>query len=213
MQEIDDIIKAERVEPKTFHPVKERSGDAWFPRNEAASLVIQIRHIWDDLTELKCLYENAETEYTKKLLLKYVVVELRSLIEVFDRLKIFVFEAPIFDPVERQGWREITQEEYDTAKILLKKYSEAKSETSNSIICIRNQIGAHRGNLDWKQVMAFWDAITPDVVNPLLNTIPPAFDHIKSLDLFEWNRVNNGGDTEFVSAQLRPEYFENKDET
>lgn len=207
MQEIDDIIRWKRVEPKTFHPIRERSEDSWFPGNEAASLVIQVGHIWDDITELKKLYENSKNEYVKKLLLKYVVVEARSLIEVFDRLQGFVFKAPVFDPTERPGWREITQTESDTARRLLKDYSKAKAETASLIISIRNQVGAHRGNLDWQQVMKFWDSLTPEVVNPVLKAVPPAFDYIKKLDLFEWNRTHEDGSIEFISAQLRSEYF------
>lgn len=208
MQELDEIIRSEGIEPETYHPVKERSGGAWFPGNEAASLVIQVRHIWDDISELKALHVSTKSNYTKTLILKYVVIELRSLIEVFDRLQGLVFDTPVFDPYEKQGWREITQEEQDKAKKLFKQYSKAKSVASKSIIDVRNQIGAHRGNLDWQQVMFFWDSISPELVNPLIKTIGLTFDYIKSLDLFEWNRVNEDGSIEIVSAHLRPEYFE-----
>jgi hypothetical protein len=207
VQEIDDILHYERKEPKTFHPVKERNGDAWFPGNEAASLVIQIRHIWEDISELHNIYKIQNDEYVKKLLLKYVVVELRSLIEVFDRLQAIVMRAEIFDPNEKQGWRELTQEEYDEAKSLLKEYSNAKKVTLQNIINIRNEVGAHRGNIDWTQVMEFWDKITTETIRPLVDIFPSVFDYIKSLDLFDWNRVSKDGIYHSIGARLRPEYF------
>ncbi|GAA6169404.1 hypothetical protein [Sessilibacter corallicola] len=207
MQEIDDILNSKRKEPKTFHPVKDRSGQAWFPGNEAASLVVQLRHIWEDISEIHKIYEKQTDEYVRKLLLKYVVIELRSLVEVFDRLQAIVMKTSIFDPNERQGWREITQEEHDQAKSLLKEYSKAKSSSIKSIIGIRNEVGAHRGNLDWTEVMKFWDKIEPDTVNPLIDVFPRVFDYIKSLDLYEWNKTLENGVHCFIGAQLRPEYF------
>lgn len=212
MQEIDDILSLERNEPKTFHPVKERGGSAWFPGNEAASLLVQIRHIWDDLSELHKLHKTIESSHTKKLILKYVVIETRSLVDAFDRLQAITLKAPIFDPYKKQGWRELTKDEHEKARQLLKTYSKAKSQTINSIIQIRNEIGAHRGNLDWQKVMEFWDKITPDVVNPILSSIPAAFDYIKSLDLYEWNLVHENGAHEFISFQLRAEYLADSEE-
>lgn len=213
MDELDEIIDAERHEPKTFHPVHERDKSAWFPGNEAASLVIQTRHIWDDLETLFRIYSRQENEYGKKLLLKYAVIEVRSLIDVFDRLQAIVMKAPTFDPREKHGWREITVEEKTKAKELLKRYSEAKREASRNISAIRNEICAHRGNLDWPNVMEFWDSVTPDLINPVLEAIPEAFNYIKELDLFEWNRIPRDGTIELIGPQLRPEYFENDERT
>ncbi len=211
MDELDEILASDRKEPTTFHPVNERSPHAWYPGNEAASLVIQIGHILEDLLALIELRENSKNGYSKQLLLKYAVIEVRSLIEVFDRLQGTVMKANIFNPRERQGWREITVEEKEKAKELFKAYSEAKKGTSQKVIDIRNTIGAHRGCLNWQQVMAFWDAITPDIINPLLAAIPPAFDFVKELDLFEWNRVPRDGTIEVIGGMLRPEYFEEKE--
>lgn len=208
MDALDEIIEAERREPRTFHPVHERNLDAWFPGNEAASLVIQLRNIWDDLHALLGIRANASDDYGKKLLLKYAVIEVRSLIDVFDRLQAVVMQAPTFNSREKQGWREITVGEKEEAKKLLKPYSEAKKQVSKQITDIRNAICAHRGSLDWQQVMSFWDAVTPDLINPILSTVPAAFDFIKELDLFEWNRIPREGTIQFIGARLRPEYFE-----
>lgn len=210
MHELDEIIDAEKKGPATFHPVHERGEDSWFPGNEAAALVVQIGHIWEDLLELIDLRQSTSDGYKRKLLLKYAVIEVRSLIEVFDRLQAIVMKAGTFDPRERHGWREITVEEREEAKELLKGYSESKKSVANRIIGIRNMIGAHRGSLDWQQTMAFWDSISPALIQPVLDSIPPAFNFIKELDLFEWNRTPSEGGLEVIGSMLRPEYFEAK---
>lgn len=208
MHELDDFVAGKNPTPRTFHPVHERGSDAWFPGNEAAVLVVQIGHVWEDIAHLKALYDSQDDKYRKQLVLKYVVIEVRSLIEVFDRLASFAMKAPVFDPSERQGWREITKEEREKTASLLKEYSTAKSKVANTITRVRNEVGAHRGNTNWEEVIRFWQAISPDLVNPILETVPPALDYIKELDLFEWNRTVREGVHEFIGAQLRPEYFE-----
>lgn len=208
MKELDELLTGARIAPKTFHPIHEHSPNAWFPGNEAAALLIQIGHIWEDISHLRDMYRSQENRYKKQLTLKYVVIEVRSLIDVFDRLASIAMTAHIFDPLERQGWREVTAQEKEQAKGLLKEYSRAKSKAEQTIANIRNEIGAHRGNMNWQEVRRFWEAISPDLINPILKTIPPALDFIRELDLFEWNRVHEDGVHEFIGVQLRPEYFQ-----
>lgn len=137
------------------------------------------------------------------------MIETRSLIDVFDRLQTIAVRTPTFNPEERQGWREITNSEKETLKNFLALYSEAKKKSSKMIIEIRNEVCAHRGNLNWKQIMDFWDKITPSLIEPILNTIAEAFNYIQELDLFEWNRSTENGTIEIIGPFLRPEYFKN----
>lgn len=211
MKELDEIIEADRAAPPTFHPVHERNASAWFPGNEAASLLLQIQHIWEDLLHLKKLRINTDGDYRKKLLLKYVVIEVRSMTQLIDRLQSLVMQAATFNPRERQGWRELTEEERKKCKSLFAAYNAEKHSISKNIRMIRNEICAHRGNLNWQEVMTFWDLVTPELVNPLLATVPQLFNHLKDLDLYEWNRSHKDGSIEFISAMLRSEYFERED--
>lgn len=211
MRELDEIIDGASEPPKTFHPVHERGMGAWFPGNEAAALVVQAGHIWEDIGILRELYFSQGEKYRKQLTLKYVVIEVRSLILVFDRLAAIAMRTPVFDPRERQGWREITQEERDRVTLLLKEYTKAKAQVGQMIIDVRNEVAAHRGNINWQEVRRFWEAISPELVNPILNTVPPAYEYIKGLDLFEWHRVHENGVHEFIASQIRPEYFSRKE--
>ncbi|MQM38730.1 hypothetical protein KBTX_02749 [wastewater metagenome] len=208
MDSLDEIINAEAREPKTFHPVHERGQDAWFPGNEAASLLIHVNHIWEDLYALLRVRAGVSDAYTKKLFLRYAVIEVRSLIQVFDRMQVIVMQAPTFDPRERHGWRELTTEEKEQAKELFKPYSEAKKAVSDEVRNVRNAVCAHRENLDWQSVMSFWDAITPELIRPILNAVPAPFNFLKELDLYEWNRTPRDGTVEFIGPMIRPEYFE-----
>lgn len=211
MRELDEIIEGESEPPKTFHPIHERGMGAWFPGNEAAALLVQTGHIWEDIGILRELRASQAEEYRKQLTLKYVVIEVRSLILVFDRLAAIAMKAPVFDPHERQGWREITQSEKDQVTLLLKEYSKAKAQVGQIIIDVRNEVAAHRGNINWQEVRKFWEAISPELVNPILNVIPPAYEYIRDLDLFEWNRVHEDGIHEFIASQMRPEYWKWKE--
>lgn len=215
MRELDEIIDGENVPPRTFHPVHDQGPGAWFPGNEAAALLVQACHILEDIGILREVYFFQTEKYRRQLTLKYVVIEVRSLIQVFDRLATITMRTPVFNPNERQGWREITQEERDKTAALLKEYSKAKSQVSKMIIEVRNEVAAHRSNIDWQEVRKFWGSISPELVNPILSTVPPAYDHIKNLDIFEWNRVHEDGIHEFISSQIRPEYFnlKERDET
>ncbi len=208
MRELDEIITGSYEPPKTFHPVHEHGQEAWFPGNEAAALVIQVGHILEDIIALGQLRSAQRDKYKEQLILKYAVIEVRSLIEVFDRLAAIAMKASVFDPQERQGWREITKEEREKTAHLLKIYSKAKAQVGQMISAVRNEVGAHRGNVNWQEVRTFWAAISPDLINPILTSLPPAYEYIKELDLFEWNRIHKDGTHEFISAVIRPEYFE-----
>jgi hypothetical protein len=193
VDELDEIIEAGRSAPPTFHPVHERDTSAWFPGNEAASLLLQVQHIWEDLLHLSDIRIETSGDYRKKLLLKYVVIEVRSIIQLIDRLQSLVMKTPTFNPREKQGWREITEEEREESKLLFAIYNAEKHSVSKKIRNVRNEICAHRGNLNWQEVMSFWDAITPELVNPLLATVPALFNHLKELDLYDWNRSYEDG--------------------
>lgn len=208
MEDLDKLLDAEKRSLKTFHPVHERSRDAWYPGNDAASLVVQCNHIWEDLTVLVGLHNRLAAEYPKKLILKYALTELRSLVEVFDKLAAMAMNAGVFNPTERQGWREVTQQEREDTKRLLKGYSNAKRRTVRMVIDIRNNIGAHRSNIKWQDTMKFWDALTPELLIPLITSIPPVFNFIKELDLYEWNCSPEPGIVTFLGSRLRSEYFE-----
>ncbi|WP_343583415.1 hypothetical protein [Herbaspirillum sp.] len=212
MEALDEILNS-RTAPGVFHPVQKRDSRAWFPGNETASLLLQCQYVWDDIGHLSEMYRQLNNDYQKKLILKYVFIELRSFLEVFDRLQTKVMQATVFNPADRlnRPYRGITHKESQLAKALYKTYANAKAITERAIIQVRNNIGAHRGNLNWQEVMTFWDTVSVVTIQPLLDAIPPVFEHIKELNIYEWHRAPTEGTIEILGTVLYPEDFEPDD--
>lgn len=108
MPTIEELFAEAEKDNKTFHPVDSRTGLVWFPGNLAAGLAVQTTHIWDDIVHLIKIRRPQRDEYRRKLLLKYIVIELRSLIEVMDRLQGEVMRAAVIEPSKERPWRGIT---------------------------------------------------------------------------------------------------------
>ena len=212
MDALDEILDAQ-THPGVFHPVHLRDPEAWFPGNEAASLLLQSQYIWEDINHLADMHRKTQDGYRKKLILKYVFIELRSLIEVFDTLQGKVMKAEVFDPADRASrpYRGVTLVESRHAKELYKTYTTAKAVTELSIIQVRNNIGAHRGNVNWQEVMRFWDEISMTTIQPLLDSIPSVFEYIKELNIYEWNRIPRDGTIETLGTVLYPDDFDPED--
>ena len=202
MKSLDELLSFANRPPRMFHPVHQRSERAWFPGNEAASLVVQWKHIWEDVSCLCEMHNVTVSSYERKLLIKYAVVEMRSLTEVIDRVRRVVMYATVFNPRLEAAYRGITEQELVTVKQLFKEYSTTKASTERLILEIRNNIGAHRGNIQWQAVMAFWDAITKEVLAPLMTVIPEMFEVIKELNIYEWNRSLQEGTIEFLGGRI-----------
>jgi len=199
-------------ENSVFHPIWQRSQAAWFPGDEKTSALIAGEHIWDDILRLSKIRSRCRDEYDRKLLLKYICIELRSLIEVMDKLQAAVMSAEVYEAGTKPLWRGITTEDREVARHLWKKYSAAKKQVENDLINIRNRIAAHRdfsynskeieGVTGWNLVMLLWDRLETDLFHDLLASIPPAFNHAKDLNIFEWNRRPEDGVIEILGGPV-----------
>jgi len=191
----------------TFHPVHERGNDAWFPGNDAASLIVMGGHIWEDISRIAKIRLEAKDPYDRKLLLKYVIIELRSLMPIMGRLHALVMEAETYESGEKPLYRGISTEERTAACELWKTFSEAKRSTEKDVISIRNKLGAHRELSDWNLVMTLWDKLDSTLIDKLLDSIPPVFNLTKDLNIFEWNREPEPGVKEFIGGPIGPWLF------
>ncbi len=191
-----------------FHPVHQRRPDAWFPGDESASLLIAIEHTWEDIKRLADLRKAAEDAYDRRLLFKYVIIEVRSLTQMMDRLRTKVMTAQVYVASEQPPYRGISDQEAAAAREYWKKYSEAQKETERDLIAVRNKLAAHRDVSDWQVVMALWDKLDSTLIVRLLEAIPPAFNHAKELNIFEWNRQPEPGVIEILGGPVGPWLFE-----
>ncbi len=199
MSAIDD---PNQNEASTFHPIWERSSKAWFPADKAASLLISGQHTWDDIERLLALRSQCKDEYDRKLFLKYVVIELRSLVQTMDLLCSKVMTAEIYAAGEKPLYRGISSDERSAANLLWSEYSKAKKAVENDLIAVRNKIGAHRDVSDWQLVISLWDKLNVALISKLLKVIPPAFNHAKDLNIYEWNRMPEDGVIEFLGGPV-----------
>lgn len=191
----------EQQATRTFHPVHERSRDAWFPGDEDTSLLITIQHTWEDIERLGRLRSQIR-DYDRKLLLKYVIIEIRSLIQAMDRLHSKVMSAKIYEFGLQPVYRGISSTERAAAREHWSKYSNAKKAVEHDLIAVRNRLGAHRDVSDWQLVMALWDKLGIKLISTLLDAIPPAFNHAKDLDIFEWTREPEPGVIEIIGGPV-----------
>lgn len=199
----------EEVNTPTFHPVHERGEDAWFPGNESSSLLIAIQHVWEDIERLNNLRKQASDSYDKKLLLKYIVIEVRSLTDLMNRLQTKVMSAETYEPSQKPLYRGISSEELSLARNYWNVYSIAKKAVDDDITRIRNKIAAHRDIDNWNGFIKLWDMLDTKLIADLLNAIPNAFNHAKELNIYEWNRVPEPGSIEIIGAPVRTWLFEN----
>jgi len=199
-------------ENSVFHPVWQRDATAWFPGDEKTSALIAGGHIWDDILRLSKIRIQCKDEYNRKLILKYICIELRSLVQVIDKLHSAVMSAEIYKAGTKPLWRGISTEERDVAMQLWTNYSTAKKQVERDLINIRNHIAAHRkfsydtkkieGVAGWNLVMLLWDRLEIELFKDLMSSIPPAFNHAKNLNIYEWSRKPEDGVIEILGGRL-----------
>lgn len=185
-----------------FHPVHERDKGAWFPSNEAGSIASIISHTWEDILCLFEIRKKTKNDYERKLIFKYVIVELRSVIEQLEKLQTIIFILINGEPKDKIPSGYISETVAGEIKALFKKYHAIKKEVEKDIIEIRNNIGAHRGSQPWTNIMELWDKLDPEAFIPLLVVIPELFDAIVTLDIYDWTRIPEEGSIEFFCSGL-----------
>lgn len=134
------------------------------------------------------------------------------MIEVMDKLQSSVMSSEVYEVGTKPLWRGISTEDRDIAKQLWKNYSTAKKQVEHDLINIRNKIAAHRdfsydskkieGVAGWNLVMLLWDRLEIELFKDLMSSIPPAFNHAKDLNIYEWNRTPEDGVMEFLGGSL-----------
>ena len=196
------VKEANKNAPPMFHPIHERDEGAWFPGNEAASVASIISHTWEDI---QCLFEirkKCNNNYENKLLFKYIVIELRSIIKQLENLQSIIFKliSSIQDKDSTHGY--ISKDEASNIKSLFKEYHDVKKLFDKDVIEIRNNIGAHRGDEPWNYIMDLWDKLEPETFKPLFIVIPKLFDSIVKLDIYDWTRTPKKGSIEICCSGL-----------
>ena len=194
------LLEAANSEPLMFHPIDERGVDAWFPSNGAASLVVIISLAWEDLILLEDIRNKSIQDREKRLLFKYALIELRSIVEQFEKLQSLAFQ--IINSRKKENCCSISDNEIVQLKEVLKDYYSKKRLVEHDLSAIRNNIGAHRGADPW-EIIALWEKLEPGAFRPLLQIIPVLFEMIRNLDIYDWTRASEKGTIEICSSGLK----------
>jgi len=198
------------AEPSTaiFDPLKNTNEDVWFPGTTISSQLVSCQHIWEDILRLSALRRASHDEYNRKLLLKYIVMEAVSMLTAMDALRAAVMTAEVYTPPARPPFRGISIEEKSRALTLWDSYSIARKAVEQEITAIRNKIAAHRDVQDWGLWMQLWEKLEPSLIEGLLAAIPPAFNHTKELNIFDWNINHGDGTITLLGGPVGPWMFD-----
>lgn len=187
-----------------FHPIKYREKDVWYPSNVASILLIHINHIVEDIHILFKIKKGLNDKYENALLLKYIIIETKNLLEKIDNLKTIIFKTPIKDTSNKNLFRYLTLNEMEKAKELFKSYDDNKKEIEDEINKIRNKIGAHRDIDNWNFIIELYDKleISEDRLYKLFDTIDEILPFIKDLNIYDWFREPKPGLKSFFGTRI-----------
>ena len=201
---IEEILKEVEENASTvFHPLYERSRNAWVPSNQAGIVASMISHAWEDIHCLSKIRAKTEDDYEKKLLLKYMVVELRSILEQMDTLQGIVFQI-IKGGCEHHGY--VSNEESQKITALFKKYHKIKSVVEKDLVAIRNKIGAHRSQHPWDEIMELWDKLDSEIFKDIFEFMPEIFAYLIKLDIYDWSRSVQENSVDIICSGLNRPY-------
>src|SRR4030065_1655165 len=109
-------------EPEVFHPVHNRGNNTWFPGNDAARILMTISNAWEDILALSKIRITLDTDYKKRLLFKYTLIELRSITEQIKKLHSIIFSTIKGNGKEIDQLGYITKEEKESLIKHFKNY-------------------------------------------------------------------------------------------
>ncbi len=173
-----------------FDPFGDRGATHYHPVNEAAIHLVALQLIYRDIVRLHRLYSRLKVRYTKKLICKYIIIELVSLDTHTARLANDIISGKVGHKVE--------DNELDEIKQLYKQYKEARKPKWFQLAAVRNKLGAHRDSLDLLTVSKLWDQIDTDAINRLLEAFAPMLSFLMKLNVYEWSKKHRTGIVSFI---------------
>lgn len=202
---LEEIIAAmEQEKPYMFHPIHRSDKTAWYPGNDAARAICMISNAWEDILCLMRLRKSTESEYDKRLVFKYMLVELRSIIDIIPDAQASVMK--IIDGGNDSSNGYIPDEKFCVLRSLFKKYSEVKGAVQDDLNSIRNKIGAHRDKEFWRKTDELWRKLEPEKFQPLFDVIHELHEELRQLDIYTWTRIPEEEAIEiYQSGQSSPE--------
>lgn len=171
-----------------FHPAHGNDQPVkWKPVNDEAKLLLDISHAWNDLVFLMRMRKSTNDDYEKKVLFRYCLIELKSVLDLFEALQSMIMQKPVYAEGEERRRAGLSEQEREKAEDLFKEYHRARNECDEKLSTVRGAIAAHRDTDSWRHAIKLWGKLEPINFSELFETIPPLFEHIKKLDLYAWS--------------------------
>jgi len=193
-----------------YDPFNKRGPTYYHPANDAAINLIAIQLIYRDIEVLFLLYKEAKENHVKKLIAKYIIIEILSADRYICNLVNKIVSGTTGYIIESDLLLKV--------KKLYKQYKDAKKKKQNDLIAIRNKLGAHRDQLDLLTISELWDKIDFKAISEIVRTVPPLFNFIKDLNVYCWTKKGYDENEEEVIAIIQPidysniKFIQNKNE-
>jgi len=185
-----------RYDEPIYDPFGERGPTFYHPANEAAMHLIAIQLIYRDIEKLASLYRGSTDTYTKKLIVKYIIIEIISVNNHIVGLANKIISG--------QTGYEIEPNLLTTAKGLYKQYRDTRKKNWSELKDIRNKLGAHREHLDLLTISKLWDKIDIKVIGQIISCIPPLFNFVKGLNVYCWTKRGQDEEGREIIAFIQP---------
>jgi len=179
-----------------YDPFSERGPTFYHPANEAAMHLIAIRLIYRDIEKLASFYIGSSDTYTKKLMAKYIIIEIISVDSHIVGLANKIISG--------QTGYEIEPNLLTRAKELYKEYKDTRKKKWFDLKDIRNRLGAHREQLDLLTISKLWDKIDIKVIRQIVSSIPPLFNFLKGLNVYYWSKRGQDEKGRQIIAFIQP---------
>ena len=165
-------------------------------------LIVTISNAWEDILCVSQIRKQQNSDYKKKLLFKYEIVELRSIIKNIEKLQSIVFKIIDNTNSETDIHGFISEEQSRILKEGFRNYHSAKNKVETDLLEIRKKIGAHRDSKEIQNIGTLWNKLDPILFAPLLIEIPKLFGSLKNLDIYDWTRIPDENSIEIYTSGL-----------
>ena len=178
-----------------YDPFGERGPTFYHPANDAAMHLIAIQLIYRDIEKLLKLRRQKDG-YAKRLLLKYVIIEIVSVDTQIVSLANTIISGAT-------GYK-LESNKLAIAKELYKQYTDVREKNWDKLKIIRNKLGAHRDRLDLLTIAELWDNIDIKSMWQILEAIPPLFNFFKDLNVYCWTKADQDKSGNKIQAFIQP---------
>ncbi|MBI1803117.1 MAG: hypothetical protein HYR77_01490 [Ignavibacteria bacterium] len=173
-----------------FDPFGERGATHYHPTNSAAIHLVAIQLTYRDIARLQRIYSRSRNRYTKKLICKYVIIELVSIDAHITSLANDVISGKV-------GYK-ISDSDLVEIKKVYKEYKAARKPKWSQLQAVRNRLGAHRDSLDLLTVSKLWDQVDTEAINTILRAVAPMLRLLMKLNVYTWSKSHRSGIISFI---------------